>query len=232
EIEAVITLARRRTAQARERKSPHLAEHVADEVAAALMLTGRAAGRLVEVAGNLARLPGVRAALAAGLIDRDRAVVFADELAALSDTDAQQAAGKVLGRAPELTTGQLRDRLRRIVLAIDPAALRRRREKARQDARVELWAEPSGNAALAGRELPRAQAIAADARLTAPAPWLQAAGAPGTLDQLRAAVLTARLAGQPLDTLLPAPAADGSPAAPGAGGPAAAGDGGPSAGGP
>jgi hypothetical protein len=210
EFELVITLVRRRNAQARDRKNRNLADHVVDEVAAALCLTGRAAGRLVEIAGNLARLPQVLAALAAGLIDRDRAVVVADELAALGDADAQRAAAKILDRAPGLTTGQLRDALRRIVLSIDPDAVRRRRDKARKDACVQLWDEPSGNTALAGRELSRAQAIAADARLTAAARWLQASGAEGTLDQLRAAVFTARLNDQPLESLLPGAAATDS----------------------
>jgi hypothetical protein len=217
ELEAVITLARRRNVQAAEREDLHLAEHVVDELAAALCLTGRAAGRLLEIAGSLARLPAVRAALTLGLIDRDRAVVIGDELAALADQDARTAAGKVLDRAPGLTTGQLRDALRKIVLSIDPDAVRRRREKARTDASVQLWDEPSGNTALAGRELPRAQAIAADARLTAYAKWLQARGAAGTLDQLRAAVYIAMLSGQPIETLLPAPpgAASSGPARPG-----------------
>src|SRR5262249_5287966 len=160
------------------------------------------------------RLPAVLAALRVGAIDRDRAVVIADELAALGDADARAAAGKILSRAPGLTTGQLRDRLRRIVLSIDPDAVRRRRGEARKDACVQLWDEPSGNTALAGRELSRAQAIAADARLTAAARWLQAGGVEGTLDQLRAAVFTARLNDQPIETLLPAqPSASGdSPA--------------------
>src|SRR5262249_19180176 len=141
--EAIITLARRRNAQARDPKKLHLAEHVDDELAAALTLTGRAAARLLDIAGNLDRLPAVRAAQLAGLIDQARAVVFADELAALSHADARAAAGKVLDRAPGLTTGQLRDRLRRIVLSIDPDAVRRRREKARKDTSVQLWEEPS-----------------------------------------------------------------------------------------
>jgi hypothetical protein len=226
EFGLVITLVRRRNAQARERKDLNLAEHVVDEVAAALCLTGRAAGRLVEISGNLARLPQVLAALTVGAIDRDRAVVFADELAALGDADARAAAAKILDRAPGLTTGQLRDRLRRIVLSIDPDAMRRRREKARKDACVQLWEEPSGNTALAGRELSRGQAIAADARLTAAARWLQAHGAEGTLDQLRAAVFTARLNDQPLETLLPDTVASGN--APGSSdGHSAAGPGGP-----
>src|SRR5262249_54406492 len=91
-------------------------------------------------------------------------------------------------------------------------------ERARKDASVQLWDEPSGNTALAGRELNRAAAIAADARLTAYARWLQAHGAEGTLDQLRAAVFTARLSDQPLDTLLPDHPAGGGPGSAGSDG--------------
>ena len=69
EVAAVITLARRRAVQARERKSPALIDHVGDEVAAALTLTGRGGSRVVELAGNLARLEGTLAALAEGVID-------------------------------------------------------------------------------------------------------------------------------------------------------------------
>jgi hypothetical protein len=60
--------------------------------------------------------------------------------------------------------------------------------------------------------------IAADKSLDAAARWLKQHGAPGTLDQLRAEALLARLTGQPLDTLLPAgpdtarPDGPGSPA--------------------
>jgi hypothetical protein len=204
EVEAVITLARRRAVQARERKNPHLLEHVSDELAAALTLTGRGGRRLEDLAGSLARLDATRAALAAGLIDWPRAALIADELAVLSDADARRVEAKVLPAAPGLTTSQLRSALRRAILAVDPAAATRRRKAARQDARVELWDEPSGNSALAARELPPAEAIAADARLTAQARWLQARGTPGTLQQLRAAVLSATLNGRPLASLLPA----------------------------
>ncbi len=101
--ESVITLCRRRAAQARERKNKHLIEHVADEVAAALTLTGRAANRLVAVCGYLERLPAVRAALAAGVIDWARAVVFADELAACDDEAAAEdrRAGAAPGRGDD-----------------------------------------------------------------------------------------------------------------------------------
>ena len=151
--ESVITLCRRRARQARERKNKHLIEHVADEVAAALTLTRRAASRLVSVCGYLERLPAVRAALAAGVIDWARAVVFADELAGCDDEAARKITGRVLPRAGEMTTAQLRRALRREVEADDPDAARRRRERGRKDAAVHRWDEASGNSALAGREM-------------------------------------------------------------------------------
>ncbi len=204
EVESVITLCRRRARQARERKNKHLIEHVADEVAAALTLTRRAARRLVDICGWLERLPAVRAALAAGVIDWARAVVFADELAAVDDDAARKIAGRLLPRAGEMTTAQLQRALRHQVELHDPDAIRRRRARGRKDAAVHLWTEGSGNMALAGREMTPADAIGADARLTAQAKWVQARGAAGTLDQLREAVLSAILNGRDITSLLPA----------------------------
>jgi len=91
-----------------------------------------------------------------------------------------------------------------MVLMIDPGAARRRAEQGRAGARVESWQEGSGNAALAGRELAPAEVIAAEARLTEIARALQAAGAAGGLDQLRAAAYTALLTGRDPGTLIPA----------------------------
>ena len=108
-----------------------------------------------------------------------------------------------------MTTGQLRRALRREVELEDPDAARRRRERGRKDAAVHRWDEPSGNSALAAREMTPADATGADARLTAQARWLRARGAAGTMDQLREAVLAAVLNGRDITTLLPAaPGAD------------------------
>jgi hypothetical protein len=203
EVAAVITLARHRAAQAREKKNPHLMEHVGDELAAALTLTGRASDRLLSLSAGLARLGATLAALTEGLIDWPRAMVFVDELAALADGDALAAEAMVLPGAEGMTTGQLRAALRRAVMVIDPEAAGRRRRAGRQEACVEFWNEPSGNAGLAGRELPPAEVIAADQRITALARWLKARGAAGTMDQLRAAVFTALLGGMPVESLLP-----------------------------
>jgi hypothetical protein len=178
-------------------------EHLEEEVAAALTLTGRAAAERVGLAGELARLPAVARALASGWIDLDKAEVFATQLLLLGLVAANQIAETVLPGAPGMTTGELRAALRKAINAYDPQALRRRQKEAEKDARVETWAEAAGTAALAGRDLPPAAALAADKTLSADARWLKARGAEGSMDQLRAAAFTARLTGQPLDTLLP-----------------------------
>jgi hypothetical protein len=217
EVAAVIALAGRRAAESGEPGKAHLIEHVDDEIAAALTLTGMSARRLLDVAGGLARLDATRAALAAGVIDWARAMVFADELAVLDDADALAAEAMVLPGAGGMTTGQLRAALRRAVIAVDPGAAVRRRRAARREACVQLWTEPSGNAALAGRELDPADGITGDQWLSAQARWLQRRGAEGTLQQLRLAVFAAVLNGRPVSSLLPAPGdpAGGDPAAAG-----------------
>ena len=128
-------------------------EHVAEEVAAALTLTGRSAGTLLELSRRLERLPATRALLAAGVIDRARAGVIADQLAVLDDDAAAAVEDRVAPRAGAMTTGRLADACHRAVLACDPQAAARRKQQAERDARVECWAEPSGTGAIAGRDL-------------------------------------------------------------------------------
>jgi hypothetical protein len=211
---SVNLLVARRKEQSVELEAPALAAHVDDEVAAALALTGVAAVRLVAVAGGLGRLPCVLTALKAGRIDWAKATLFVDALAGLPDEDANEIAGAVLSTADGRTSGQLRAGLARAVLAYDPAAARRRRERARRDARVESWAEGSGNGCLAGRELDPADVIEASARLTEQARWLAEHGATGSTDELRAAAYVASLTGRSLDTLVPAGDRDSTGAGP------------------
>ena len=92
----------------------------------------------------------------------------------------------MLGRAGRLTPGGLRAAIARAVMQVAPDAARKRREEAAKDARVERWAEDSGNAALTGRELPPAEVLAADQRVTWWAQELRKAGLDGTMDELRA----------------------------------------------
>jgi hypothetical protein len=105
----------------------------AAEIAAALVWTDGKAARELEFADTLIeRLPLVLAAFAAGDIDHGKAWTFADVLGAAEITDAQSTAICValLAVAPGLTTGQLRVRLLRAILQIDPGYAGRRYRRA------------------------------------------------------------------------------------------------------
>ncbi len=212
ELTAISELDARRRRQAARPGSSRASEHVSDELAAALVLTGRAADALLGLSRELDRLPMVLASLRAGRIDRARAVVFAEELVLLTKIEARAIAMALIRPAEKMNTSQLRAAIRALILATIPGSKeerdRKRAERARREARVEVWPEHSGNAALAGRELPASEVIAADQRLTAIARQLSKAGVPGTLDELRAVALSALLIGRDLDTLLPDANAD------------------------
>jgi Domain of unknown function (DUF222) len=222
ELAAVTDLAARREAEAAGAGSC-AGEHLGDEIAAALTLTARAADVLLDLATALRRLPATMAALAAGRIDRYRAAVIADEVAGLGDEHAAAVEQRVLDDAPGQTTGQLRAAARRAVLAADPAAARERKERACRDARVERWDENAGTAALAGRDLPPVDVLAADHNLSTLAGSLRRAGVSGTMDQLRAKVYLALLTGQPITALTGRGACTGGSSA--GAGPGGAGDG-------
>src|SRR5207244_8533324 len=104
-------------------------------------------------------------------------------LAASGGGQATPVERRVLGDAPGQTTGQLRVAARRAVLAADPAAARERKERACHDAWVERWDEHAGTAALAGRDLPPADVLAADHSLSALAGSVRRPGVSGTMDQ-------------------------------------------------
>src|SRR6185312_15625359 len=72
------------------------------------------------------------------------------------------------------------------VMEVAPEKAKERRETATKFARVERWAEDSGNAALMGRELPPDEVLACDQRITAWASELRKAGLEGGMDELRA----------------------------------------------
>jgi len=207
ELAAARDLWRRRHA---EEQAGHAgaARRADDEIAAALTLTGRAADQELSLAVALRRLPLTTRALAAGDIDVPRAMVIADEVTGLDNEHAAAVEQIIIGAAAGQTTGQLRAATRRAVLAADPRAARRRKERALQDARVERWDEHAGTAALAGRDLPPASVLAADKNLSALARQLKGAGAPGTLDQLRAQVYLALLTGTSVNSLVPPSATD------------------------
>jgi hypothetical protein len=149
-----------------------------DELAAATACSGQAAEKTLTLARDLAtRLPGTARALYDGAIDTYKAQIIADATRVLDPAGAAQAEALVLPGIAAKTPGQIRAAIARAVITIDPGAARARRERAQKDARVELWREDAGTAAVCGRDLPPADALAADQRITAYAKELKAAGA-------------------------------------------------------
>jgi ribosomal protein L12E/L44/L45/RPP1/RPP2 len=177
-----------------------------------------AAERMLALAHDLAaRLPRTARALHEGVIDVYKAQLIAEATRVLDDAAAAAAEAAIFGAEVEgRTPGQLRAAAGRAVLQADPAAARRRREEAQKDARVELWREDAGTAALCGFGLPPDEALAADQRIRDRTAELKAAGVPGGMDQLRVRAYLDALLGQ--DTAAATRAATAAAAAAAAGG--------------
>jgi Domain of unknown function (DUF222) len=162
-------------------------EFAVDELRVLLAESKAAAERLMDRAQQLtARLPGTMAAYRSGRLRQSKVTIIVDVTAPLDNEESRAAEEQVLGRADKLTPNGLRDAVAKAVMDVAPGKAKKRREDAAKDARVERWAEDSGNAALMGRELPPAEVLAADQRITAWAHELRKGGLDGDMDQLRA----------------------------------------------
>jgi Domain of unknown function (DUF222) len=182
---------------ARRNPGPEDAEFTADQVANALGESRFRADELMGTAGHLdTHLPGTRAALRDGIVSLGKARLIAAATSLLDETEARAAEQEILDRAGRLTPGGLRAAIARAVMEAAPDKARKRRETAAKFARVERWAEDSGNAALAGRELPPDEVMAVDDRITWWAGELRNAGLDGGMDEIRARALLDLLLGQ------------------------------------
>ena len=120
------------------------------------------------------------------MLRQSKVEIIARATTLLDPEEARAAEAMVLDRAGRLTPGGLRSAIKRAVIEVAPEKAQKRREKGEPDARVQRWMEDSGNAALMGRELPPADVLAADQRITWWAKQLKKAALPGSMDQLRA----------------------------------------------
>jgi hypothetical protein len=162
-------------------------EFVPAELGWALAESRWAAENILGLAYELqVKLPGTAAAFRSGLLRQGKVEIIARAADPLDHDEARAVEAQILGRAAKLTPGGLRAAVAKAVMQVAPDKARKRREEATKDARVERWAEDSGNAALAGRELPPAEVLAADQRITWWAEQLKAAGLEGDMDVLRA----------------------------------------------
>ena len=162
-------------------------EFTVTELAAVLAESRGAAEDLLDRAHDLeVKLPGTRAAFRDGILRESKAEIIARAAVMLDADEARAAEALVLDRAGRLTPGGLRAAIAGAVMEVAPEKARKRREQVAKDARVQRWAEDSGNAALMGRELPPAEVLAADQRITAWARELKKAGLDGSMNELRA----------------------------------------------
>src|SRR6266704_3264783 len=130
---------------------PRRPDFAADEIAGAFRLTWLSAAGEIEYARTVARrLPVTFAALAAGRIHPVHVKIIEEVTGILSDEDAAVADEKLAAAAQARTYGELRRAATRLVLRLDPEAVRKRKEKARREARVRAFREESGNAGITG----------------------------------------------------------------------------------
>ena len=163
-------------------------EHACSELTAQLHITRHAADNLLGLAHDLTvKLPGTAAALRDGIIDAEKAHTIALRCSVLTPDEARAAEAILFAQSDvdEMTWSMIRDRIGRAVIEVNPEAAVRRRKEAAKQRRVEVVPEDSGNAMIAGRELPQAAALAASQMLTARARQLRKAGITGGMDELR-----------------------------------------------
>jgi hypothetical protein len=163
------------------------------ELALAMAASVGSAERTAFLAWDLgARLPGINRLLTDGILTYGKAKLVSETFALLSDEDAAQAEALLI---PELTGttgktfGQIAKLAARFAVQVDPGLAERRRKAAvKYAARVQMYREQSGAAALSGRDLPPDEALAANANVHARADQYRESGAFGDarMDQLRA----------------------------------------------
>jgi hypothetical protein len=212
ELAAVAEFTRRRDQQYQASKArgdkprQREGEFAAEELGMELNCSHYAAGKRMDLADGLAsRLPCTFAGMADGTIDGYKAKIVYEYTRYLPDEQAAEADKTLAAAAPGLSPAELKQKAARLEYKLDPDGVRQRKEEAaRKHRRVEARQEESGNAALAGRELAVADALAARNSVWAEAAALCNAGLGVSLREARTIVYLDRLRGlDPWDRLAP-----------------------------
>src|SRR5215470_11245810 len=165
---------------------PRRQDFAADEVASAFNVTWLSAAGEIDYARTVKRrLPVTFAALGAGKLYPVHVKIIEEATGILSDEDAAIADAELAQAAQSKTYGELRRAATRLVLKLDPEAVRKRKEQARRGATVRSFREESGNAGITGREMPSAEVLASMQHVEDRARALRDAGAPGTWEELK-----------------------------------------------
>ena len=172
-------------------ESHEAADGAAAEIGAALRLTRRASESETGFSRELVRHRRlVFDALLFGRIDLRRARVLVDCTQHVSDATAQGVIEKVLPDAAGLTTSQLRHRIQKLCIDVDPDAAKTRYEMSVDDRRVLVEANDSGTANLKALDIPPHIANSIGRWIHKEAIKLKNLGDTRTIDQLRADIFT------------------------------------------
>lgn len=124
-------------------------EYAADELRPALTLSRRAAEyRLCDATDMTERLPEVWGLLDRGLIDVSKARAFSAGTGHLPTETARRVVAQLADVAPRLTVGQLKARIRKLCVTVDPEDARKREETAHDERRLAIEPTPEGTAIL------------------------------------------------------------------------------------
>jgi hypothetical protein len=169
----------------------------ASEIRAGLSWTRRAAEYQVSFAVDLVeRLPQVWVALDSGWIDLPRARVIINQTLHLEEETAREVAEAVLEGAGHQTTGQLRARIQKLCISVDPESAKRRYEQGVEGRQVTSEANDDGTTNLYGLDLPVDQANAAMRRINRLARAAKSVHDKRSMDQIRADVFLDLLNGR------------------------------------
>jgi hypothetical protein len=167
-------------------RSSQPGEFAAEEARAALVWSRTRAERAFGFAVDLfARLPVLGEAMLAGELDEPRARAFVDWTIGLTDAQAELVCEQLLGEAPQLTVGELIDRVKRACLAIDPDYAEKRYREAVRTRRVCGSRNPDGTANLGGYNQPLDRIAAASEHIDALARGCKRAGDRRPVDYIR-----------------------------------------------
>jgi hypothetical protein len=171
-------------------------EMASSEIGTALNLTRRGADFQLGLAHQLCqRLPSVWEALHEGRIDLHRARIFADQTSHLPEELAGKVCSKALERASDQTTGQLRARIQRLIISLDPAAAKDRYGRKLTERMVVCEPTDAGTANIHGLDLPAEEANQAMGRINQYAQVAKRCGDRRGIDQIRADVFLDLLTG-------------------------------------
>ncbi|MEA1903236.1 MAG: DUF222 domain-containing protein, partial [Actinomycetota bacterium] len=161
-------------------------EYANMEVRAALTLTRRAADNEISNAHDLLeRYPMVWEALESGSIDMRKALTILRGISHLDVGDAQSVVDVIVGEAALMTTGQIRAKIRRLSIELDPDEAKERTRTAIEERRMIIEPTVDTTADLHAYGAPIDRAAAIGRRINAYARSLKNADETRTMDQLR-----------------------------------------------